>query len=215
MTREDTEALNLQTGWTPKQRNHLRRLVKAGATIAYVVTDRHGRPSNGGPNTREWQVKAGLVQEIPGPLALCGPGALHGTLTPHKWRGERVWIAGFVGEVQRQDDKLGALRREIIGEVYPEFALDPGTGARLGRKDLHGADLYGANLRGADLYGANLRGADLRDANLRGADLRDADLRSANLRDAYHANASGVAALVEAGYENAPGTEMLRKKAAP
>lgn len=134
MTRLMTaQEMNEQTGWTPKQRNHLRRLIKSGATIAYVVTDRHGRPSNGGPATRAWQVRPGLIQRVQGPLELCGPRALHGTLSPHKWRGERVWVAGFVGEVRREDDKLGSLQREIVGEVYPECAVSDGVGARLGR----------------------------------------------------------------------------------
>ena len=177
----ETEALNEQTGWTPKQRNHLRRLIRQDATIAYVVTDRHGRPANGGPATREWQCRPGLAQVIPGPLALCGPGALHGTYQPHRWRGERVWVAGFVGEVARQEDKIGALHREIVGEVFPEQALDHSVGARLGRRDLYCANLDGANLDGANLYRANLDGANLYRANLDCANLVRAHLYCANL----------------------------------
>ncbi|QIG68681.1 pentapeptide repeat-containing protein [Rhizobium phage RHph_TM3_3_14B] len=58
------------------------------------------------------------------------------------------------------------------------------------KKDLYGANLYGADLRSANLRSANLRSADLRSANLYGADLRSADLRSANLgsADLYGAN---------------------------
>jgi hypothetical protein len=195
----DTAALNLQTGWTAKQRNHLRRLIRQGAEIAYVVTDRHGRPSNGGPSTREWQVRPGLVQHVVGPLTICTPKALHGTLEPHRWRGERVWVAGFVGPIDREGDKIGSLHREIVGEVYHECALSDSVGVRIGRTDLRGADLRDANLcgtdlSGADLYSANLRGADLYSANLRGADLSGADLHDAYLEIAnlYSANLRGA-----------------------
>ena len=53
------------------------------------------------------------------------------------------------------------------------------NGIKYIRKDLCGADLYGADLCCAILRGANLRGADLYGANLRDADLCDADLRGA------------------------------------
>src|SRR5271166_1397993 len=107
-----TSELNAQTGWTPRQRNHLRRLMRNGHTIAYVNTDRHARPANGGTATKEWQLRPGLVQLITGPLEICTPAALHGTFQPHRWRGERVWLAGFVGQVQRHEDKLASLHRE-------------------------------------------------------------------------------------------------------
>jgi hypothetical protein len=81
MTRLMTTAeMNEQTGWTPKQRNHLSRLIKSGATIAYVCTDRHGRPSNGGPATRAWQVRPGLVQRIAGPSVA---STVRAATTPH------------------------------------------------------------------------------------------------------------------------------------
>ena len=154
-----TAEMNDQTGWTPRQRNHLRRLVKGGATIAYVCTDARGRASNGGPATREWQVRPGLVQTIPGPLILCGPGALHGTFEPCRWAGARVWVAGFVGPVSRHDDKIGALCRHIIGELFPENALSYEIAVRLGVTNLDGANLTRANLDGANLDGASLVGA--------------------------------------------------------
>ena len=192
-----TAEMNDQTGWTAKQRNHLRRLIKSGATIAYVCTDQHGRPSNGGPVNRWWQVRPGLVQEIAGPLVLCGPGALHGTFKPHRWAGNRVWVAGFVGEVKYHgDDKLGSLRREIVGEVLPDCAMSDSVGVRTGRKDLTGANLTRAYLTGANLTGAyltranltdaDLTDADLTDADLTGADLTGADLTRANLTRAYY-----------------------------
>jgi hypothetical protein len=177
-----TEEMNAQTGWTPKQRNHLRRLMRNGATIAYVCTDRHGRPANGGPRTREWQVRSGLVQKVKGPLSLCGPNALHGTMLPHRWSGERVWVAGFLGVVESSEDKIGSLHREIVGEIYPETALSASVAIRVGSKaNLSGANLSGANLSGANLSGANLSKADLSGANLSKADLSGADLSKADL----------------------------------
>ncbi len=41
---------------------------------------------------------------------------LHGTLIPPKWKGERVWIVALKGEIVGDDEKYGALEREIIGE---------------------------------------------------------------------------------------------------
>ncbi|WP_416875015.1 pentapeptide repeat-containing protein [Kitasatospora sp. SC0581] len=63
------------------------------------------------------------------------------------------------------------------------------------RRELRGADLFGARLRGADLRGANLRGALLVAADLSGADLRLADLVGADLRDATLAGADLSTAL--------------------
>jgi hypothetical protein len=228
-SKEETAALNLSTGWTARQRNHLRRLVSGGATIAYCLTDSHGRPANHemDQNQRQfWTVRPGLVQVVRGPLEICTERALHGTKQPHRWRGSRVWVAGFVGAVQRNahEHKLAGLRREIVGEVFPEHAFDSSVGARLGRKDLSranltgayltgadltgadltGADLSWADLTGADLTGADLTGADLSRANLTGADLSRADLTGADLTGARYpnANAKAVATLVDAGYEN-------------
>ena len=181
MSTDRTQELNRTTGWTAKQRNHLRRLMRDGAVIAYVVTDKHGRPSNGGPATREWQVRSGLVQTVQGPLEICGPRALHGTRSPHKWFDERVWVAGFVGEVQKEEDKIGSLQREIIGEVYPETAVDPSAGVRIGCRNLKYANLKYANLAYANLEYANLACANLKYANLAYANLACANLKYANL----------------------------------
>ncbi len=74
-----------------------------------------GKPSNGGSSSEA--ARPGLVQEIPGPLEICTRHALHATLDPSKWKGERLWLVALFGETQHQDDKLGALKREIIAEV--------------------------------------------------------------------------------------------------
>ena len=72
-------------------------------------------PANGGAASEA--ARPGLVQEIRGPLALCGPKALHATMRPDKWKGERLWVVALHGEVLHDGDKCGALKREIIGEV--------------------------------------------------------------------------------------------------
>ena len=171
------------THWATEQQTRLSDLMKDPlVTISYWCSDQHGYPANGGSSE---PVYSGLIQEISGPLEICTPNALHATTFPHKWKGCRVWIVALFGEVQKEGDKLGALKREILGEILPNECLDDSIGVRIGRKDLSGADLRGANLIRANLIGADLRGAYLSRAYLSGADLRGADLRGANLSGAH------------------------------
>ena len=92
------------------------KLQKSGAKIAYWKSDKKGQPSNGG---RSDPVHVGLVQKIDGPLEICSRRALHATYVPSKWQGERIWLVALIGKVVEQDDKLGALEREIIAELTP------------------------------------------------------------------------------------------------
>ncbi len=85
-----------------------------GAEVALWRSDSQGRPSNGGSGT---VATVGLVEELPGPLQICNKGALHATLDPGKWNGERLWLVALYGEVQREDDKLAALKREFLAEI--------------------------------------------------------------------------------------------------
>jgi hypothetical protein len=62
-------------------------------------------------------VKPGTVEKVEGPLQLCSRRALHATLIPPKWEGARLWIVALIGEVKGDDDKYGALEREVIGEA--------------------------------------------------------------------------------------------------
>ena len=167
------------THWTAAQMQRLSDLLDQGVEIAYWNSDAYARPANGG--TGNTQVYPGLVQEIPGPLKLCGSGALHATLHPHKWTGCRVWLVALFGSVQKEQNKLGALKREILGEILPEEAIfDAGLACRLGIKNFSGA-----NLSRADLSRAYLSRADLSRANLSGAILSGANLYGANLSGAY------------------------------
>ena len=99
--------------WGREQRERLTALVKAGAKICYWRSTKDATPANGGSGG---PVKAGDVQKIAGPLEVCTKRALHGTMIPPKWKGERWWVVALIGEIQGDDEKYGALEREIIGE---------------------------------------------------------------------------------------------------
>jgi hypothetical protein len=200
----NTAELDQMTGWTAKQRNHLRRCIKRGDLIAYWCSDAHGRPANHTLEpmmARDWTARPGLVQEVAGcgergkeQVVACSQWGLHATLEPHHWKGSRVWVVALVGEVAHESAKFAALQREIIGEVFPECATDCSVGVRIGRKDLSGANLYGADLSRADLSGANLSQANLSRANLSRANLSRANLSGANLygADLSRADLSGA-----------------------
>ena len=103
--------------WPRSQQDRYRAAAAGGATFAFWKSNADGTPANGG---RGGTRKAGDVETIPGPLQLCGSGALHATDDPQKWQGKRVWIVALFGEIARDesDDKLGALHREILGEAW-------------------------------------------------------------------------------------------------
>jgi hypothetical protein len=100
--------------WPDPQQKRFAELQASGAKLAYWRSDAEGRPSNGGKGE---PVKPGTVHEEEGPLRLCAPGTLHATLRPHKWQGERLWVVALHGEVIGGENKFGALKREILGEV--------------------------------------------------------------------------------------------------
>jgi hypothetical protein len=81
------------------------------ATIAFWRSHKDGTPSNGG---RGKKAKEGLVEEIEGPLKICTPNALHGTLRPQDWKGEHWWIVALHEPVQAADNKMGSLKRTFI-----------------------------------------------------------------------------------------------------
>lgn len=93
-------------------------LVAQGATLAFWRSSRDGKPANGGSGT---QAKPGLIEEIAGPLQLCTRHALHATLHPWEWEGERLWVVALYPSVESDRDKLGSLKREILAEVANIF----------------------------------------------------------------------------------------------
>ncbi|MCR4319760.1 MAG: hypothetical protein NUV74_05415 [Candidatus Brocadiaceae bacterium] len=86
---------------------------KLGAVLAYWRSTHEGKPANGGSGTI---AKVGLIEEIKGPLEICTAKALHGTLNPPKWKGEKIWIVALYPPFVIQDDKIGSLKREFIAE---------------------------------------------------------------------------------------------------
>ena len=101
--------------WPEAIRSRLAALQAQGATLAFWRSDSQGQPANNGGRIEA--AAPGVVHTAPGPLAVCNPGTLHATVIPPKWKGSRWWIVAMLGEVQWQDDKCGALKREIIGEA--------------------------------------------------------------------------------------------------
>jgi hypothetical protein len=83
-------------------------------TIAFWRSTKEGSPANGGRGTI---AKVGLVEEIKGPLKICTENALHATSKPELWQGERWWIVALDGNVQTQEDKFGALKREFLADL--------------------------------------------------------------------------------------------------
>ena len=101
--------------WTPEQQERLRSAQDAGLQLAFWCSDRNGQPANNGGKIEP--AAPGVIHTSPGPLSVCSRGTLHATLLPPKWKGERWWIVAMHGEVAWDDDKCGALKREIIGEA--------------------------------------------------------------------------------------------------
>ena len=92
------------------------QLRDAGAVLAFWRSTKDGTPANGGTMP---PVKVGDIQEIPGPLKLCGPGALHATIDPPKWSGERWWLVALHAPWIQDGDKYGSLKREILEDLGP------------------------------------------------------------------------------------------------
>jgi hypothetical protein len=86
-----------------------------GAFIAFWKSDKEGFPANGGNLPKP--VVVGTIHETSGPLRLCKQGTLHATLDPGKWKGERLWVVALIGDIGVGNDKVGALQREVLGEV--------------------------------------------------------------------------------------------------
>lgn len=70
--------------------------------IALWKSAANGTPANGGKAPPAYP---GMRQEIVGPLRMCTADALHATLKPEQWQGERLWIVALDGEVVGDDEK--------------------------------------------------------------------------------------------------------------
>jgi hypothetical protein len=94
-------------------------LREQGAVLAFWRSAKDGTPANGGSGPARC---VGMIEEMKGPLHPCKPGALHATLNPAKWKGERLWIVALYPPVVHVDeDKCASLKREILAEVRNWF----------------------------------------------------------------------------------------------
>ena len=100
--------------WPDSLRSRLAALRREQATIAFWLSDEKGMPANGGKKIEA--AAPGVIHSTVGPLNLCTYGTLHATYIPPKWSGERWWIVAMIGEIVGDEEKLGALKREIIGQ---------------------------------------------------------------------------------------------------
>ena len=100
--------------WPERSRKRLSELRGLSATIAFWRSGKDGLPSNGGKKIKP--AAPGIIHTAPGPLNLCNAGTLHATLLPPKWQGERWWIVALTGQVIGDEEKYGALSREILDE---------------------------------------------------------------------------------------------------
>ncbi len=89
-------------------------LSRDGCRLAIWRSNQNGTPANGGKGT---VAAPGLVETIDGPLELCTARALHATLSPEKWKGERYWVVALYPPIAEQEDKMGSLKREILFEL--------------------------------------------------------------------------------------------------
>lgn len=87
---------------------------RPNCTMAFWRSDKNGKPANGGGGGPR---SVGMVEDISGPLNICTEGALHGTVDPSKWKGARWWVVALHEPVQRQDDKIASLKREIVADL--------------------------------------------------------------------------------------------------
>jgi hypothetical protein len=101
--------------WSDAQRARLEELKALGAKICFWRSDSTGRAPHGGK--KDFVAVPGATQIVKGPLKICTARALHATLNPPKWAGDRLWVVALKGEVVGDDEKYAALEREIVGEV--------------------------------------------------------------------------------------------------
>jgi hypothetical protein len=99
--------------WTDAQRARMEELRALGAKVCFWRSKKDGTAIHG---RKIEPATPGLVQTVKGPLEICTNRALHATLIPPKWGGDRLWVVALIGETVGDDEKYGALHREIIGE---------------------------------------------------------------------------------------------------
>jgi hypothetical protein len=84
-------------------------------TLAFWKCRNDNSPANGGSGT---VAEEGKTEELPPPLRPCSEGALHATLNPRKWKGEKWWVVAMHHPIVHVDgDKIASLKRTFIKDL--------------------------------------------------------------------------------------------------
>ena len=84
-------------------------------TLAFWKCQEDNSPANGGSGTL---AEEGKTEEIPPPLRPCSSGALHATLNPRKWKGQKWWVVAMHHPIEHVDgDKIASLKRTFIKDL--------------------------------------------------------------------------------------------------
>lgn len=111
---DDPNYLEAVLDWTVGA-ERVQKLRDAGAVVAFWRSDGEGKPCNGGTGGPR---HVGMVEEEKGPLVACQKGALHATISPDKYGGERLWaVALHPPVIKVADEKYASLKREILAEI--------------------------------------------------------------------------------------------------
>ena len=113
---------SIQIYWLSVVRSHpkTRDAYERGASaVALWRSDEKGMPANLPDDCKANLEPAapGVVHEVAGPLRVASKNAVHATMHVGDWKGGRLWLVALYGEVQHTDQKMGALKREILAEL--------------------------------------------------------------------------------------------------
>ena len=94
-------------------------LDEPGLVFALWKSDKDGRPCNGGATSgiNGLPRYEGYIDSLPGPLEICTKNALHGTIDPSGYKGERLWLVALYEPVATQGNKIASLKRKILKEL--------------------------------------------------------------------------------------------------
>lgn len=82
--------------------------------VCFWRSNSNGHPANGGNGTI---AKIGLTETVEGPLQICTRNALHGTVVPQKWKGEKWWVVELHEPIVNQEDKYASLTRTFLADL--------------------------------------------------------------------------------------------------
>lgn len=167
--------------WSEDQVKRLNECLDNGDTIAFWCSDAKGQPCNGGTTIVPAETGDIISLKEVSHTTLCTSDALHGTLVPNEFVGPRVWVCAFRHDVKKNNNKVGAITREYLGEILASDSILPSISARLGEKNLSGASLPNSRMFSMDLNLVDFRKADLTNSKITKCNLAFADFRGATL----------------------------------